>query len=830
VRQLTAAFGGLALLFGGVVSAGAAPTHTVAIAPLSASLSSTTGTPREFVPGELIVRFRQGVATASRGSILREEAASLGEELLLPGAVLVRLAPGESVTAAAAAFEQHPEVLYAEPNRLHKLSAIPNDARFNELWGLNQGNDADIDAPEAWNTTTGSSNVIVAVVDSGVAYDHPDLVPNMWVNDDPPGGGDNDGNGFVDDTNGWDFWENNNTPIDENGHGTHVAGTIGAQGNNAIGVTGVNWDVSIMALRAGGPGTSLDNAAIVNSFVYACNNGADVVNGSFSSSGLSIAIRDAVLACPNTLFVFAAGNQNKDLDGSGPDFDAFPCELHRAPSSASNVVCVAATDQSDQRASFSNHGTSAVHLAAPGVSILSTWPGQQAVTAVEDFEADLAGRWTPTGSWARTMEVPPHSGSWSVTDSPNALYPNSANSSLTRVGTINLSGRDGCDVEYWLRLASEIGFDFLRLETSLDGVNWTQHIQWSGSTGGAFFEFDDDISLRDGQPVVHFRFRFTSDTIIQDDGAHIDDVVFKCLQSGLADYNSIPGTSMASPHVAGVAGLLLAQDGGRTACQLREMLTASVDVLPSLNDATITRGRLNAAKALATPTPVCVAPPPPPPPPPLPPPPPPPPPPPAPPACPPTDVAVGATYRGTHSGGRGSVCLTVTPGWTGVISFLITDIPGNICTFLWSHSRAPTPIPISNRAFSAGTLNGSFPSDRGAQGTTVISSGFPVCTTGSVSWTATTDGTPPWAVPPAPPPLPPRQPVQARCVVPNVKGKTVARARAMLRARRCALGRVRRAYSGRVSRGKIISQSRRPGARLPRGTRVNVLVSRGRRR
>jgi serine protease len=126
-------------------------------------------------------------------------------QLRAPGTKLVRVPQGQSITAVAAALERNPEVLYAEPNWIYHTSATPNDPRFPDLWGLNQPSDADIDAPEAWDLQTGSGNVIVAVVDCGVAYDHPDIAPNRWLNDDPPGGGDSDGNGFVDDTNGWDF-------------------------------------------------------------------------------------------------------------------------------------------------------------------------------------------------------------------------------------------------------------------------------------------------------------------------------------------------------------------------------------------------------------------------------------------------------------------------------------------------------------------------------------------------------------------------------------------------------------------------------------------------
>jgi subtilisin family serine protease len=710
-----------------VLSAAAAADKTAS--PLPSTLASTRAD-REFVPGELIVRFKPSLRESARASVLRQEGATLEERLQMPGAVVVQVPPGESVASAADAFERRSEVRYAEPNWIHDVDATPNDTSFGELWALHQPSDADIDAPEAWDVTTGSSNVIVAVVDTGVAYNHPDLAPNMWTNDDPPDGVDTDGNGRVDDSVGWDFVDEDNTPLDEHGHGTHVAGTIGAHGNSGLGVTGVNWDVSIMPLRAGDD-SGLPEAAIVESFLYACANGAEIVNGSFGSEEFSPALRDAILACPNTLFVFSAGNAATDLDDSGADFDSYPCELHRPPTSAPNVICVAATDRNDQLASFSNHGTSAVHLAAPGVDILSTWPAQQAVAPLEDFESDLAGRWTPSGTWARTTEEK-HSGSWSATDSPGVRYANNTNSTLTRVGTLDLSGRQGCDVEYRLRLATEPDFDFLLLETSLDGIDWTNHVGWSGSTGGEFEELVDDISLRDGIPSVHFRFRLTSDEAIRDDGAHIDDVVFKCLQSGGEDYEAIAGTSMAAPHVAGVAALILANSPACTVEQLKTLLTSSVDALASLADSTMSGGRLNASSALDRSAATCdsgASPPP------------------APPPPPPEPLP------------------PIVP-------------------------EPPPPAPEEPAPVS------------------------------------------PPPPPPPPPPLPPPQiqVTQARCVVPKVRGKTVAQARRLLSTRRCRLGRVARVYSRRVKKGKIVSQGRRPAARLARGTKVNVVVSRGRRR
>jgi len=252
---------------------------------------------------------------------------------------------------------------------------IPNDAFFSQLWGFdNFGQtggifNADINAPEAWDITTGSPNTLVAVIDTGVDYTHPDLADNIWTNPgEIPGNGiDDDLNGYVDDIHGYDFAYNDGDPFDDFGHGTHVAGTIAAVGNNGIGVTGVNWQAKIMAVKmldATGGGTT---AAAVESVLYATNMGAKISNNSWGGGGFSQALLDAILAANDSgaLFVAAAGNasSNNDL------FPEFPASYD-----APNIISVAATDHNDFMAYFSNYGATTVDLGAPGVSIYSTVP------------------------------------------------------------------------------------------------------------------------------------------------------------------------------------------------------------------------------------------------------------------------------------------------------------------------------------------------------------------------------------------------------------------------------------------------------------------------
>lgn len=316
----------------------------------------------------ILVRFRSD-AQAVR---LLEDTALSEPITLVPGLREVRLGAGVTVDRALAAYRASPLVQYAEPNYRVEATRIPNDPRYPELWGM-----AKISAPQAWDVTTGSSQTVVAVIDTGVDYNHPDLVANVWVNtrEVPGNGRDDDGNGFVDDVRGWNFVSNNNNAFDDNGHGTHVGGTIGAVGNNGVGVVGVNWQVKIMPVKfldRGGSGYIDDAVRALN---YAVANGATISNNSWRWIGnyFSQSMYDSISAARQRghVFVAAAGNENCNNDTQ------MHCQANPASYNLDNIIAVAATDQNDNRASFSSYGRTTVDLGAPGVSILSTLPNNQ---------------------------------------------------------------------------------------------------------------------------------------------------------------------------------------------------------------------------------------------------------------------------------------------------------------------------------------------------------------------------------------------------------------------------------------------------------------------
>ena len=334
-----------------------------------------------YAEGEIFVRFapklqvfadKPGIMQASRKEMLLSgvDATVVQEYSIVPGLCLVSLPEGMTVENALTTFGDSNDVLYAVPNyRVQAHSVIPNDPMFSVLWNLhNTGetggtSDADIDAPETWQIVTGSRDVLVAVIDTGVDYRHPDLAANMWVNEAEFNGSpgvDDDGNGYVDDIYGYDFCNYDGDPIDDHGHGSHVSGTIGAVGNNSIGVVGVCWNVKIMGVKfldESGSGWTSDAIASVQ---YAILMGAKVMNNSWGGGDYDMALEDTIRAAGSAgmLFVASAGND----DGSNND------DVPQYPSGydLDNVIAVLSTDNDDQLSDHSNYGPTFVDIGAPG--------------------------------------------------------------------------------------------------------------------------------------------------------------------------------------------------------------------------------------------------------------------------------------------------------------------------------------------------------------------------------------------------------------------------------------------------------------------------------
>jgi subtilisin family serine protease len=338
--------------------------------PAPASSSAAQPAPlADYKEGELIVKFKSDVSvndTAFSAHGLR-----VVKSLESIGVYQCAITDDRSVTDALTQCNANSEIEYAEPNYIYHTFVTPNDSRFSELYGMTI-----IGGPAAWDIQTGSRSIIVGVIDTGVDYNHEDLENNMWRNPGETGDGkedngvDDDGNGRVDDFRGWDFINNDNNPFDDNQHGTHCSGSIGAEGNNGRGVVGVNWNVTIMPLKflgADGSGTTDD---AVSAIIYGANMGAKVLSNSWGGGGRSQALEDAIEYANGrgVLFVAAAGNEGSDNDR----FASYPANY-----TVPNVISVAASTSSDNLASFSNYGIKTVHLAAPGNSILSTVPNDR---------------------------------------------------------------------------------------------------------------------------------------------------------------------------------------------------------------------------------------------------------------------------------------------------------------------------------------------------------------------------------------------------------------------------------------------------------------------
>lgn len=368
--------------------------------------TSLYATVAEHVPGEIIVKFREGRAKSALNKSMKALGIMGTREIKLSSETLsvLKISSDKSLEQTLSALNKNDDVVYAEPNFIYRVNpikgdksvvkrqlkspftdftaAIPSDPQFGQLWGLrNTGSNepqgkagvegSDINALKAWDLTTGSKSVRIAVIDTGVDYNHPDLKENMWTNAaelNGKAGVDDDKNGYVDDIHGYDFANNDSNPMDGNSHGTHCSGTIGAIHNNQVGVAGVMSDVNIVAVKFLGDDGSGSLEAAIKAIDYATTLNVDLMSNSWGGGGRSQALLDAIQRASDKgiIFTAAAGNSSSNNDSS----PSYPASYE-----AANVISVAATTAQNGLASFSSYGRNSVHIGAPGHNILSTVAG-----------------------------------------------------------------------------------------------------------------------------------------------------------------------------------------------------------------------------------------------------------------------------------------------------------------------------------------------------------------------------------------------------------------------------------------------------------------------
>ena len=385
-------------------SFGSVPARIASVSPAEVAKVADQWAGIETVPGEMIVKMNAGLGESLLSDVAAEYGAKVIEKFDMPEGVFksiggdmlrLKLPQGIDVNEAVAAMGKDERIAYAEPNQVITLedfqaaqseapqvnsgaeatpAARPNDLDPG-LWGMeNNGQTggkagADVNALGAWEIQTGNGGAdgpLIAVIDTGIDYNHPDLKNNMWTNPgEIPGDGiDNDGNGIIDDVHGYYPGQNSGEIMDGNGHGTHCSGTIAAEGNNGIGVTGVMQNARLLGVKIFSDAGRTTAADIIKGINYATSMNADITSNSWGGGGYSQGIKDA-FAASEALHVIAAGNSNYDNDKR----DNFPSNYD-----LDNIVAVAATNHNDEKASFSQYGATKVDVAAPGRNILSTWP------------------------------------------------------------------------------------------------------------------------------------------------------------------------------------------------------------------------------------------------------------------------------------------------------------------------------------------------------------------------------------------------------------------------------------------------------------------------
>ena len=491
-------------------------------------------------------------------------------------------------------LKKSPEVDQVSLNYRRRVLTLPNDPLYSTQWYAEK-----IEAPEAWSITRGSREVVVMVLDSGIEPSHQDLKKNLWSNpDDPPNGYDDDKNGYVDDTHGIDAISNTGMVFDGEGHGTHVAGTIGAEGNNGKGIAGMNWQVSLVSCRfidATGYGSDSDAITCLDYAAALKRKGVNIVaiNASWGGYQDDPLLKEAIerTTALGIALIAAAGNEMNNND-------AVP--MYPASYQIPGVVSVASFGKSGRLSYFSNTGPGLVDLAAPGEQIVSTYQGIDYSPEEGDLFYDPCNsnwsKWNRTGSWQVTGENS-HDGGMAWSDSPYGDYQDNCRSTITSP-EINLSMAPGnCVVGFWAKTSLENGYDYLLVQVSRDNFKWTTIGALTGTTL-AWKKYAFYIPEQLKSRTLRIRFKMFTDESMHYDGVYLDDIGINCGDYTGDEYKTLSGTSMATPVVTGALALLAARYPDEPVNSLIARLLSGVDKDQRFSEVTSSGGTLNLRGAL----------------------------------------------------------------------------------------------------------------------------------------------------------------------------------------------------------------------------------------
>lgn len=580
--------------------------------PALAGMAWAPAVNSQYAKDQILVKFKPSVAAAMRTQMAQTYGAqamqALGNQ---PDLVVANLTPGQNVEQAIATFASDPNVAYAQPNYVYHTQAVPTDPQYGQLWAVkntgqtiatpsyatnNPGTAGDdMNLESAWNIQTDCSSVVVAVVDTGINYNSTDLAANMWM------GNAKHGQNFAPDV----ATGVGSDPMDLAGHGTHVAGIIGAAANNGIAGVGVCWNAKLMAVRvldATGYGTT---ASIIAGISYAVSNGAKVINMSLGGTGgPDQAYSDAITNAQNNnvLVVVAAANdsQNNDITPH------WPCNFTH-----SNLICVAALDQSYALASFSDYGATSVDVGAPGTNIYSTWAGTSALVTdfhYPNFPTMGTAAVAPTGWTYSSTSATVWGGAASgalfspATSWGTALY--GANTDARAYKSFNLAGVNVALLQVGAAINVKSG-DFANVNYSSAGGDPFV----AGTNVATFTGLHDGTAFYKTYPVVNISpcisatcsvgFQLSSALAsVGDNGIFLTNFSIKTLTLNNTSYNTIDGTSMATPEVAGVAALVWAHNPQYTYADVANAIKNGGRSVAALSGKTTTGKAVDALGAL----------------------------------------------------------------------------------------------------------------------------------------------------------------------------------------------------------------------------------------